>query len=772
MSSNFFKIQPVLILRLVLAYSLIFCPTISSSSESSSVEAIKQFKKALRYQRLGRTKEARNLIENFPNHPLYGYLVYQDLKRRLNKNNISEIDSFLAKEKGSRIEKLLRKRWLNRLHRNRQWSSFLDYYQKGRFSESAITCKFYEAKIRLGQGASIIEEVKSTWNQGTSLPKECDPAFKFLYNTGSLTDSIVWERIKKSYHKNNVSLAKYLTRYLTDKKLVKLRRDLDYARRSPRRFFQKNKLPDTPEARDVLVYGIKRLSRSSLEKTLQLWTTISIKYDFSKQQRSEALISLGTAATRVQDERALYFFDEIEEQFITQSAERNRLAMGIYFQDWPKIIKWTSRPARNDISRSRLDFWRAYALGKVGREIESNKLLNTIAKRRDYHGFLAADILGTEYQFNHRMVQFTKKQMSTILEASNFGRANELFKIGKTLEAKREFFHELDRSTDHHLEFAAKLADTWNWPKGSIFALGRASSYDDLELRFPLRYLKEIEEQLVPRDKYVVRKGDSLWKISKRFRVTINKLRQWNKLRKNAVIQPGQQLIVNEGSSFKSNKRQLLYTVKNGDSLWKISKNHEVSIKDLRHWNHLNSGDVLKVGAELKIGQVYKKFKSLSLNRTLAIIRAESAFDPFARSTANARGLMQIIPSTARLTARQNGIRLGRIKNLYKPQLNIMIGTAYLSGLLAKFDGNFAMAAAAYNAGPHRARRWQKKRCGDPRMWIDSIPITETRRYVRRAIFYSRIYEWRLGLPVKRISEEIGLIPHHNNKFRKKGCWL
>ena len=187
--------------RLVLAFSLVLYPAISASSESSSVEATKQFKKALRYQRLGRTKEARNLIKDFPNHPLYGYLTYQDLKRRLNKKNIREIDLFLTKEKGSRIEKLLRKRWLNRLHRNRQWSSFLDYYQKGRFSEPAITCKFYEAKIRLGQGTSIIEEIKSTWNQGTSLPKECDPAFKFLYNADRLTDSIVWERIKKSYHK-------------------------------------------------------------------------------------------------------------------------------------------------------------------------------------------------------------------------------------------------------------------------------------------------------------------------------------------------------------------------------------------------------------------------------------------------------------------------------------------------------------------------------------------------------------------------------------------
>ncbi len=772
MSLKFFKIHPGALVWLVLASFLISHPAIGASSDPSDVWATKQYKKALRSQKLGRMKEARNLIEGLPNHPLYGYLVYHDLRRRLNSKNISEIDLFLAKEKGSRIGELLRKRWLQRLHRNKQWRSFLDYYDEGSFTEPEITCKFYEAKIRIGEGDSIIEGIKSIWNQGTSLPKECDPAFKFLYDSGSLTDSIVWERIKKAYHKKNTPLAKYLTRYITNKKLVKLRRDLDYARRSPRRFFQNKKLPNSPEGRDVLVYGINRLSRTSLEKTIELWTEISIKYNFSKQQRSEVLTSLGTAATRVQDKRALLFFDAIEEDFITQSAERNRLAMGIYFQDWSKIIKWTSRPSKSDISRSRLDFWRAYSLGEVGRKIESKKLLIAIAKRRDYYGFLAADMLGTEYQFNNRIVQFTEKQMSTALGASNFRRAHELFKIGRILEAKREFFHELDRSTDYQLEFAAKLAETWDWPKGSIFALGRASSYDDLGLRFPLRYIEEIREQLIPRDKYVVRKGDSLWKISKRFGVTINKLRQWNELRKSAVIQPGQKLIVNKGASKNNNKRQLLYTVKNGDSLWKISKNHDVSIRDLRFWNHLNSNDVLKVGAKLKIGRSYKNLETLSLNRTLAIIRAESAFDPFARSTANARGLMQIIPPTARLTAKKNGIRLGRIKNLYKPQLNIMIGTAYLSELLAKFDGNFAMAAAAYNAGPHRAKRWQKKRCGDPRMWIDTIPITETRRYVRRAIFYSRIYEWRLDLPVKRINKEIGLIPHHSNKFRKKECWL
>ena len=72
--------------------------------------------------------------------------------------------------------------------------------------------------------------------------------------------------------------------------------------------------------------------------------------------------------------------------------------------------------------------------------------------------------------------------------------------IRKKLEAKREFFHELTRSTEHQLEIAAKLAEIWDWPKGSIFALGKAASFDDLELRFPLRYVKEIERQLTQTD--------------------------------------------------------------------------------------------------------------------------------------------------------------------------------------------------------------------------------------------------------------------------------
>ena len=79
--------------------------------------------------------------------------------------------------------------------------------------------------------------------------------------------------------------------------------------------------------------------------------------------------------------------------------------------------------------------------------------------------------------------------------------------------------------------------------------------------------------------------------------------------------------------------------------------------------------------------------------------------------------------------------------------------------MLARYDGNFAMAAAAYNAGPHRVRQWQGGTCTAAEIWIDTIPFTETRRYVRRAFFYAAVYEWRLGRDITPLTSVMPPIP-------------
>ncbi len=128
-----------------------------------------------------------------------------------------------------------------------------------------------------------------------------------------------------------------------------------------------------------------------------------------------------------------------------------------------------------------------------------------------------------------------------------------------------------------------------------------------------------------------------------------------------------------------------------------------------------------------------------------SIIRTESAFMTDARSPAGALGLMQLMPATGRETARRIGATLPNARALLEPSRNITIGSAYLKQMLNRFGGSFSLAAAAYNAGPHRVRTWlPKSGCVPADIWIDTIPFTETRRYVRRASFYATVYQWRL----------------------------
>lgn len=136
---------------------------------------------------------------------------------------------------------------------------------------------------------------------------------------------------------------------------------------------------------------------------------------------------------------------------------------------------------------------------------------------------------------------------------------------------------------------------------------------------------------------------------------------------------------------------------------------------------------------------------------TLALIRQESAFDQKAVSHAGARGLMQLMPATAKEVARKQRQKYDKQRLVTDPAYNILLGKAYLSQVVNRFDGSYILGLAAYNAGPHRAKRWIKE-FGDPRDpgvdpidWIEHIPFSETRNYVQRILESLSIYRLLLA---------------------------
>jgi soluble lytic murein transglycosylase len=144
-----------------------------------------------------------------------------------------------------------------------------------------------------------------------------------------------------------------------------------------------------------------------------------------------------------------------------------------------------------------------------------------------------------------------------------------------------------------------------------------------------------------------------------------------------------------------------------------------------------------------------------------ALVRQESRYDAEAVSSAGARGLMQLMPGTAKEVARKAGLSHQTDWLTKKPGHNVELGTRYLKKLLNKYDGNYAMALAAYNAGPSRVDRWIRE-LGDPRTgsislvnWIEMIPIYETRNYVQRVL--EGVYVYRQTLSTNKGRTEGGI---------------
>ncbi|HZV39096.1 MAG TPA: transglycosylase SLT domain-containing protein, partial [Pseudoxanthomonas sp.] len=128
-----------------------------------------------------------------------------------------------------------------------------------------------------------------------------------------------------------------------------------------------------------------------------------------------------------------------------------------------------------------------------------------------------------------------------------------------------------------------------------------------------------------------------------------------------------------------------------------------------------------------------------------AEIRAESVFNPRARSQANALGLMQVVPATGATTAAKIGLPWGGAASLYDSDTNIALGSAYLRELLNKYGLPY-VTIAAYNAGPTPTARWQTQRPGFAAdFWIETISYKETREYVARVLAFSVLYDWRLN---------------------------
>lgn len=188
-------------------------------------------------------------------------------------------------------------------------------------------------------------------------------------------------------------------------------------------------------------------------------------------------------------------------------------------------------------------------------------------------------------------------------------------------------------------------------------------------------------------------------------------------------------------------------------------------------WHHLAITTLGRISAwdelELRFPVLYREAIIRSAARegldpgwVFGLIRAESAFAADIRSPAGAVGLMQVMPATGTSMARKLQLRRFHPRKLKEVETNLLLGSSYLKMMLLRYHGNPVLATAAYNAGPHRVDAWLRglDQCLAPDVWIEQIPFEETRKYVRRVLFYASVYDWRLGRRAPRMSGRMMMI--------------
>ena len=587
-------------------------------------------------------------------YPLLPYLEYQELLKKLRQLDQSEAKHFLLRHQGTPVADKFLRIYLLTLGEQHKWNQFLTFYQPT--DSDQLHCFELQALIQTGKTKIAFDAVAPLWLNAKSMPGECDPVFDAWRKAGRLTQSLVWQRIDLAMEQRNTGLAKYLGRFLSEADRSWLDLWLEVDGEPTRIEGRQTFLAKHGKRNDILLHGFKRLARLSPDRAEATWRVLTKTYGFTEDQAYQAERALVLAWMHRDTPGALEKIDAFSVRPDDHRIHEARIREALANRAWQQALVWIDALPPALKSKENWRYWRARTLLETGNTVQANALFQSLAKERSYHGFLAADRIGSPYNLDNTPLTVPAAQIEAVASRSAFQRSGELLALGRLIDARREWYAEIKNLSVPELHAAAKLAQRWGWHPQAIFTQARTGYWDDLELRFPLEHEQHVDAAS---------------------------------------------------------------SAKHLDKAW-----------------------------------------------VLAVIRQESAFSVDAESHAGALGLMQLMPATARGTAKAMNRKVPKRDDLLTPATNIDIGTSYLKKVYERLNDNPVLAISAYNAGPHRVLKWLPEKALEADLWVETIPFSETRRYTERVLEYSVIYDERLGNRVTQIKERMPMILPDNFKIR------
>jgi len=461
-----------------------------SASLSTQRSTFVAAEKALSQGRLGRYRKLKASLKDYP---LYPYLEYSELRRTLHKQKNKQIQRFLTRYADTPLATLLRKAWLDHLAKRGRWQSYLKFYTPPQSVRRQ--CHYLRALYKRGKKQEALDQVAALWLYKKSRPKACDPIFKIWRDAGMQTESLTWQRIQLAMAAHQIHLAKYLRKSLPADEQKWVDRWLRVHRKPQIILSSKTFAKEHPYRNAILLHGIKRLARRDATAALHAWKLLLQRYTFGSGQKQKITRTLAFALIRDKHPERLTFLAQIEPAADDDSLRERRIRAALDAGNWPMALVWLNALPEPQRTSEGWMYWRARTLDKLDRAAEARQIFSKVARERSYYGFLAADRLGTDYYLANIPLQVDASLQQKVLQRDAIVRARELHTLGRLIEARREWERVTKDMDQDELQAAAKLAERWGWHDRAIFSLARTGYWDDLDLRFPLKYRAHIEKQ-------------------------------------------------------------------------------------------------------------------------------------------------------------------------------------------------------------------------------------------------------------------------------------
>jgi len=633
-----------------------------ATEQSALIEQRQLYREGLDLARKGRWKSLAKHRQQLTDYPLYPYLIYAGLIADLRYSKRDKVAQYLSDYKGTVKAQHLRNKWLEYLAKRNYWTTYIEFYSQDKASTKQ-QCQYQFARFNRLQDEAKQQALEATlilWNIGKSQPKECDRLFSLLVTENKITEALAWQRFNKALLNRQLTLARYLQRYLVSNQYKALAKRYYNVDRQPQLITEFSDFTlHSNEELGIIEHGLARLARKNSHAALKAWSHYQQTHEFSLAARSRVVSAIikGLYQQQFSTIADAYFVDHL--QLLNETTQGTltewRIRQALQGRDWLAVQLWIERLPK--VKREQTA-WRYWAIRSMEADASTTadprleEMTASLAKERDFYGFLASEKLDKEYSLNHNPVLIDEARINNIKSQPAMQRARELFFHRDGLDANREWLQATSDFTYQDWLAAAIIASQWQWHDKAIASLGRAKYWDDVEIRFPLAYAEIIDSAAEKTD--------------------------------------------------------------------------------------------------------------IASYLLLALARQESAFNPMATSSAGAMGLMQLMPATAKGTARKYKIPYRNKAQLHSPEINVPIASQYYLSLLDRYDHNRILASAAYNAGPRRVDQWLNKSAGNLPfdIWIELIPYSETRSYVRNILMYSIIYSRKMGLtpPMLQRDEKFRLL--------------